>query len=94
MRKNLLLTSLLSLFAFAGFAQETAQWPITLTTADGLPGEKIVQNYVYRSNVYKLDEAVNTLRFTVVSTNTVDELTSNSHDGISAYNGTGFPSLQ
>jgi hypothetical protein len=91
MRKNLLLTSLLSLFAFAGFAQETAQWPITLTTADGLPGEKIVQNYVYRSNVYKLDEAVNTLRFTVVSTNTVDELTSNSHDGISAYNGTGFP---
>ena len=91
MKRNFLSAVLLSLFALAGFAQETSQWPITLTTADGLPGKKIVQNYVYRSNVYKFEEAVTKLRFTVISTNTVDELTSNSYDGISAYNGTGFP---
>ena len=92
MRKNLLLTSLLTLVAAFGMAQETTtKFPITLTTADGLPGPKIVQNFVYKSDVYKLDEAVSTLRFTVCSTNTVDSLTTGSNDGLSAGWGSGFP---
>ena len=91
MRKNLLLTCLLTLVAAFGMAQETTKFPITLTTADGLPGNKIVQNYVHKSPVYKLDEAVSVLRFTVCSTNTVDSLTSGSNDGLSAGWGSGIP---
>ena len=90
MRKNLLLTSLLMLIATLGIAQ-TAQWPIVLTTADGLPGERIVRNYSYQSKVFELDEAVSTLRFTVYSTNTVDSLSEGSYDGMSAGWGPGFP---
>ena len=52
------MTCLLTLVAAFGMAQETTKFPITLTTADGLPGNKIVQNYVHKSPVYKLDEAV------------------------------------
>ena len=90
MRKNLLLTCLLTLVATFGIAQ-TAQWPIELTTADGLPGSKIVRNYSFQSKTYTLDEAVSTLRFTVISTNTVDTLTTASNDGLSVGWGTGFP---
>ena len=50
MRKNLLLTCLLTLIASLGFAKDT--WPITLTTADGLPGARVVSNYMYKSRVY------------------------------------------
>ena len=91
MRKNLLLTCLLTLVAAFGMAQETTKFPITLTTADGLPGSRIVQNYVYKSEVFNLDEAVSVLRFTVCSTNTVDSLTEGSNDGFSAGWGSGIP---
>ena len=91
MRKNLLLTCLLTLIATFGMAQEISKFPITLTTADGLPGNFVVQNYMYKSKVYNLEEPVQTLRFTVCSTNTVESLGKNNHDGLSAYNGPGFP---
>ncbi|MBR5847983.1 MAG: hypothetical protein IKY69_00780, partial [Bacteroidaceae bacterium] len=91
MRKNLLLTCLLTLVAAFGMAQETTKFPITLTTAEGLPGPKIVQNFVYKSDVYHLEEAVSVLRFTVCSTNTVDSLTEGSYDGYSAGWGSGIP---
>ena len=91
MRKNFLLTSLLMLVATFSMAQEISKFPITLTTADGLPGPKIVQNFVYKSQVFNLEEAVSVLRFTVCSTNTVDTLTSGSYDGLSAGWGTGIP---
>ena len=91
MKKNLLLTCLLTLVAAFGMAQETTKFPITLTAADGLPGPKIVQNFVYKSEVYKLEEAISVLRFTVCSTNTVDSLTTGSNDGLSAGWGSGIP---
>lgn len=78
------------LIAAFGVAQKTT-WPITLTTADGLPGEKVVLNYEYKSQVFNLEEPVSTLRFTVISTNTTDSLTSGSYDGYSAGWGPGFP---
>ena len=90
MRKNLLLTCLLALMATFAVA-ETVKFPIQLTTADGLPGTKVVRNYTYQSKVYELEEAVSTLRVTVVSTNTVDALTEGSFDGYSSGWGTGFP---
>ena len=90
MRKNLFLTTLLMLVATLGMAQKTT-WPITLTTADGLPGEYVVQSYEYKSQVFNLEESVTKLRFTVVSTNTVDSLTEGSYDGYSAGWGPGFP---
>ena len=91
MRKNLLLTCLLTLVAAFGMAQETVKFPITLTKADGLPGPRIVQNFVYKSEVFNLEEAVSVLRFTVCSTNTVDSLTEGSTDGFSAGWGSGIP---
>ena len=90
MRKNLLLTCLLTLVAAFGMA-EKAQWPIILKTVDGLPGTKIVRNYSFQSKTYELDEAVSTLRFTVISTNTVDALGTAQNDGLSVSWGTGFP---
>ncbi len=90
MKKNLLLTCLLTLVAAFGMA-EKAQWPIILKTADGLPGSKIVRNYSFQSKTYELDEAVSTLRFTVISTNTVDALGTAQNDGLSVGWGTGFP---
>ena len=78
------------LVATLGMAQKTT-WPITLTTADGLPGEYVVQSYEYKSQVFNLEESVTKLRFTVVSTNTVDSLTEGSYDGYSAGWGPGFP---
>lgn len=90
MKKSLFLTCLLAVAGILGVSAKDT-WPITLTTADGLPGEKIVRNYVYQSRVFDLDEAVTTLRFTVVSTNTVDTLTTGSYDGMSAGWGPGFP---
>ena len=91
MKKNLLLTCLLTLVAAFGMAQETAKFPIVLTTEQGLPGDKIVRNYVYKSDVFNLEEAITTLRFTVISTNTVDGLTTASFDGYSSGWGPGFP---
>ena len=82
MRKSLLLTCLLTLVAAFGMAQETTKFPITLTTADGLPGPFVVQNYLFKSDVYTLDAPVKKLRFTVCSTNTVEGLGRNNWDGL------------
>ena len=90
MKKNLFLTSLLVLVATLGMAQK-ASWPITLTTADGLPGKQIVKNYSYKSQVFELDEAVSTLRFTAISTNTVDAWVEQTYDGYGTGWGPGFP---
>lgn len=91
MRKNLLLTALLSLVAVFGMAQ-TATWPITLTRANGLPGQYAGMHYEFTSEMYKFDEAFNTLRFTVCSTNTTEGYMQTSlTDGISSGWGPGFP---
>ncbi len=90
MRKNLLLTSLLMLVATLGIAQ-SATWPITLTKADGLPGKYSAMNYEFYSNLYSFDEAISTLRFTVISTNTVEEQTGTGTDGVSKGWGPGYP---
>ena len=89
MRKNILLTALLSLVAAFGMAQ-TATWPITLTKADGLPGQYAGMHYEFSTELYKFDEAISTLRFTVCSTNTVEEQTTGT-DGLSTGWGPGFP---
>lgn len=68
MKKNLLLTCLLAFVALFGMAQ-TSTWPITLTSADGLPGKLNLSTYVYKSPLYTFDEAVTTLRLTVCHTN-------------------------
>ena len=80
---------LMTLVAVIGMAQ-SATWPITLTTVDGLPGKKEPQNFVFESDVYKFDEAISTLRMTVVSTNTVDALTAD-YTGMSGSWGPAFP---
>ena len=89
MRKQLLLTCLLTLVAAFGMAQ-SATWPIVITKADGLPGKYAGANYGFTTELYKLDEAVSTLRMTVVSTNTV-EASENLSGGLSSGWGTGFP---
>ena len=89
MRKNLLLTCLLTLVAAFGMAQ-SATLPIVITKADGLPGKFAGANYGFTSKLYTLDEAVSTLRLTVVSTNTL-EASENLSNGLSSGWGTGFP---
>ncbi|MBR5848673.1 MAG: hypothetical protein IKY69_04305 [Bacteroidaceae bacterium] len=91
MKRGLLLSCLLALVALVGSAQEITKFPITLTAADGLPGPKIVQNFVFKSKVYNLEKEVTKLRFTVCSTNTAETAKENSHDGISANEGPGYP---
>ena len=92
MRKNLLLTCLLSLVALFGMAQ-SATWPITLTSANGLPGSEVSSGvYHYKSPVYTLDEAITSLRYTVAQTLCSTKLPNNAE----AYNGRmtwgpGFP---
>ena len=90
MRKNLLLTCLLTLVAAFGMAQSTT-WPITLTRANGLPGKYAGMNYEYFGEVYSFDEAINTLRLTVISTNTMEEQTGTGTDGVSKGWGPGYP---
>ena len=89
MKKNLLLTCFLTLMAVFGMAQ-TTQWPITLTKAEGLPGQKGPKNYTYSSPVYSVDEAITALRMTVVSTTRTDVIETG-FDGMSSGWGTGFP---
>lgn len=81
MKKGLLLTCLLTLVAAFGMAQ--TQWPITLTTADGLPGVKGPKNYTFTSPVYNLSEAISTLRMTVCATTRTDANTT-AYDGYSS----------
>ncbi len=79
----------MTLVAVIGMAQ-TSTWPITFTTDDGLPGNREPQNYVFESEIMKFDEAISVLRYTVVSTNTVDALTG-AYTGMSGGWGPGFP---
>lgn len=45
-------------------AQEKTNFPINLTSADGLPGTDNGNNYVYTSPVYELDSLINGIRVT------------------------------
>lgn len=93
MRKNLLLTCILMLVATLGMAQTTS-FPISLTSADGLPGEVVAGEskvYNFKSPLYTLDEAIESLRFTVVETlNSMPSVNASSYGGRMT-NGPGFP---
>ena len=93
MRKNLLITCLLTLIATLSMAQTTS-FPISLTSADGLPGEVVAGEskvYNFRSPLYTLDEAIESLRFTVVETlNSMPSVNSDSYGGRMS-NGPGYP---
>ncbi|MBE6303407.1 MAG: hypothetical protein E7089_05670 [Bacteroidales bacterium] len=94
MRKNLLLTCLLTLIATIGMAQST-NFPITLTSADGLPGQEVPGNtgvYIYKTPVYTLDEPITSLRYTVAQTLSSTVLPTNA-DGYGGRmtDGPGFP---
>ncbi len=65
--------------------------PITLTRADGLPGRFTGDSEEYTTRMFELDEPVSSIRFTVITTNTTDTLTSYNYDGLSASYGPGFP---
>ena len=89
--KKVFLTCLLTLVAVFGMAQTKTTFPITLTEAEGLPGPFVVQNYLFESDVYTLDAPVQKIRMTICNTNIANNVGRGSHDGISAYNGTGQP---
>ncbi len=91
MRKNLLLTCLLTFAAIMGVCAND-KWPITLTTNDGLPGSDGSNSMKhFKSRVYTFDEAITTLRYTVVQTMCSTKMpnTSESYDG-RATDGPGF----
>ncbi|MBE6267920.1 MAG: hypothetical protein E7092_02830 [Bacteroidales bacterium] len=94
--KHFLLTAIV---AFAGLvaSAQSSTWPITLTTANGLPGAlEVIDDYegdtviTFVSDLYKFDEPITKLRVTVVSTNTVDAQ-SYGTTGTTGGNGPGFP---
>ncbi len=94
--KHFLLIAIMVLAALTTSAQ-TSTWPITLTTADGLPGTvEIVDEYegdsvvTFISEMYKFDEPIKKLRITVISTNTFDAQR-NGYTGTTGGNGPGFP---
>ena len=69
--KRFLLSIMAVVSLFTVKANDT--WPITLTTADGLPGVKQpIGHYSFTSEVYNLDNAVSTLRMTVCETTATD----------------------
>ena len=91
MRKKLFLTCLLTLVAVFGVSAND-NWPITLTTADGLPGTDGASSMKhFKSKVYNFSEAFTTLRYTVIQTTTSTLMPNNSeaYDG-RASNGPGF----
>lgn len=65
--------------------------PITLTTADGLPGRFTGDSNELTTRLFEFDEPISSFRFTVVTTNTTDTLSQHSYDGLSAGYGPGFP---
>lgn len=94
MKKNILLLFAAFMAIFAAGAND--QWPVTLTTADGLPGTKpifdntIAKNiYHYRSPLLTFDEATDKLRITVCAT-TASEAATTNYSG-RANRGPGFP---
>ncbi len=90
MKTRLYLTIMILFVAMACVAQ-AYEWPITLTSSDALPGKKEPLSHYYKTMRYSFDESFSTLRFTVVSTNTVDALSANSYDGMSGGWGPAFP---
>lgn len=62
-------------------------WPITLTTADGLPGKKVSMYKTFASRLFTFDEPTSKLRITVCETTST--ATGNNSGRIS--NGPGFP---
>ncbi len=92
MKKSLLLSCLLTLVVTFGMAQSTT-WPITLNSEDGLPGNEVSSGvYLYKSQVFTLDEAITTLRYTVAQTLCSTKLPQNaeSYQGRMTW-GPGFP---
>ena len=83
--------SLLAGLVFSVALMATDVWPITLTTADGLPGRFTGDSNEFTTRLFEFDEPVSSFRFTVVSTNTTDTLTQYNYDGLSAGYGPGFP---
>ncbi len=63
-------------------------WPVTLTTADGLPGKKLSMYMTYKSRLFRFDEATTKLRITVCET-TSTATGSNASGRIN--NGPGYP---
>ncbi|MBR5277512.1 MAG: hypothetical protein IKU35_10320 [Bacteroidaceae bacterium] len=90
MRRRLYLTAMILVIAVSCIAQ-ISTWPITLTSSDGLPGKKEPLSHYYETSLYLFEEPFSTLRFTVVSTNTVDALGAGSYDGMSGGWGPAFP---
>ena len=70
MKKNLFLTVALALASFVGVNAQT--WSVTLGASEGLPGGKIevdeTEVYHYKSGIIRADKPINTMRFTVTST--------------------------
>ena len=70
MKKNLFLTVALALASFVGVNAQT--WSVTLGSSEGLPGENIAVDetevYHYKSGIIRADKPINTMRFTVTST--------------------------
>ena len=65
--KRFLLSMVFAVFAtITTSANDT--WPVTLTTADGLPGKKVSMYMTYSSRQFKFDEATDKLRITVCAT--------------------------
>ena len=96
--KHFLLTALMAFVAITTSAQYST-WPITLTTADGLPGTvEIIDDFegdsliTFVTELYKFEEPTKKLRLTVVSTNTFDAQ-KNSYTGTTGGNGPGFPNF-
>ncbi|MBR5276420.1 MAG: hypothetical protein IKU35_04710 [Bacteroidaceae bacterium] len=96
--KHFLLTTLMAFVAITTSAQYST-WPITLTTADGLPGTvEIVDDFegdsviTFVTELYKFEEPTKKLRMTVISTNTFDAQ-KNSYTGTTGGNGPGFPNF-
>ena len=96
--KHFLLTALMAFVAITASAQYST-WPVTITTADGLPGKvEIIDDYegdslvTFVTQLYKFGEPIKKLRMTVVSTNTFDAQ-KNSYTGTTGGNGPGFPNF-
>ena len=96
--KHFLLTALMALVAITTSAQYST-WPVTITTADGLPGTvEIIDDFegdslvTFITEMYKFEEPIMKLRMTVVSTNTFDAQ-KNSYNGTTGGNGPAFPNF-
>lgn len=83
--------SLLAGLCFTAVLMAADVLPITLTKADGLPGRFTGDSNEFTTRLFEFDEPVSSIRFTVITTNTTDTLTSYSYDGLSAGYGPGFP---